>query len=182
MTDSRPRPQYGEYATPEVQAKAMGLPAVAPDPPAGTPTPAPEPVNSATEWDTPAAKRVAPRGGLVNQIVTLALLALGLVNVLSGISTYLSLPTLIQTAYDQLGVGRYTATALASMLGIVAIAVSATVWTVTAWICVRLLRRARMSWWVPLLGAAVTALALAVILSVAVLSDPAFSAYTAGLG
>jgi len=30
MTDPRPRPQYGEYATPEEQAKAMGITAPAP--------------------------------------------------------------------------------------------------------------------------------------------------------
>jgi hypothetical protein len=29
VTDPRPRPQYGEYATPEEQAKAMGIPAPA---------------------------------------------------------------------------------------------------------------------------------------------------------
>ena len=38
MTDPRPRPQYGEYATPEEQAKAMGItaPAQAPADPAAT--------------------------------------------------------------------------------------------------------------------------------------------------
>ena len=26
MTEQRPRPQYGEYATPQAQAEAMGVP------------------------------------------------------------------------------------------------------------------------------------------------------------
>ena len=52
MTDSRPRPQYGEYATPEEQAKAIGSPApTAPDRTA--------PDSSAPESTAPASPPVA---------------------------------------------------------------------------------------------------------------------------
>jgi hypothetical protein len=114
-------------------------------------------------------------------VVTFGLLALGLFNFITGFGAFLTLPTFIQTAYDQLGAGEYGPTALASALGIVAIVASGTLWLATAWICLRLLQRGRMSWWVPLVGAAATLIALTVILSVAILADPTFTAFTAGL-
>jgi hypothetical protein len=196
MTDPRPRPRYGEYSTPEVQARAKGLPEATPvtatGPESAPATPvrahaaaarsaAPGPADSTTVPDRPRSPERATPGGLLNRVVTLGLLALGLFNFFSGFAAFLTLPTFIQTAYDQLGAGEYGPTALASALGIVAIVVSGALWLGTAWICLRLLQRGRTSWWVPLVGAAATVIALTVIMSVAILSDPTFAAFTAGL-
>lgn len=181
MTDSRPRPQYGEYATPEVQAKAMGMRHAPTTPLVRRPEPAgAQPV--ATAPAVPAATASGAPTGQINRIVTVALLALGLINVLASIGSYLALPDTIQSVYNQLGAGKYTSAALASALGIVAVAMGAVFWLVTALISVQRLRRGRTAWWVPLVGAAATFIALAIIMSIAVLSDPAFAAYSTTVG
>jgi len=62
MTDPRPRPQYGEYATPEEQAKAMGIsaPATAPvDPAATTSTAATSPAATTSAATSSATTSVA---------------------------------------------------------------------------------------------------------------------------
>lgn len=159
MTEQRPRPQYGEYATPQVQAEAMGLPSAVPP-------------------SVPAQQPVAVRRpGQANLIVTITLLALGLVNIATSVRSYLDLPGSIQGVYDQLGYGTYTSTALASSLGIVALALSVVMWLATAAVSALLLRRNRLSWWVPLVGGALQFLAIAIVMMVAVVSDPAFLAY-----
>jgi hypothetical protein len=169
MTDQRPRPQYGEYATPQAQAQAMGLssPGHAPAPAAGPAAP------TAAGAAAPTARG---RRGQANLVVTVALLALGLVNVATSIGSYLDLPGAIQTVYDQLGYGTYTADALAHSLGILAVVLSVVIWLATAAVCALLIRKHRLSWWVPLVGAAVLFVAIAIVMTVAVASDPAFAA------
>jgi hypothetical protein len=160
MTEQRPRPQYGEYATPQVQAEAMGLPSAVPPP--------------SVLAERPVAVR---RPGQANRIVTLMLLALGLVNVVLSAGNYLDLPGSIQTVYDQMGLGTYTSTALASSLGVVALVLSLVIWLTTAAVSALLLRRHRLSWWVPVVGAALLFIAIAIVMTVAVISDPAFLTY-----
>jgi hypothetical protein len=159
MTEQRPRPQYGEYATPQVQAEAMGLPTAVPP---------------SVSAERPVTVR---RPGQANRIVTLTLLALGLVNVVLSVGNYLDLPGSIQTVYDQMGLGTYTSTALASSLGVVALVLSVVIWLTTAAVSALLLRRHRLSWWVPVVGAALLFIAIAIVMTVAVISDPAFLAY-----
>lgn len=172
MTEQRPRPQYGEYATPQVQAQAMGLPAA----PAHAVPSVPPPVPDARPTDT------GHRRQQTNLIVTVTLLALGLVNVGMSVGSYGNLGATIQTVYDTLGYGTYTSGALAASLGIVAIVVSVVVWLVTAAVSALLLRKHRVSWWVPLVGATLVFVAIAIIMAVAVVSDPAFMTYLDTVG
>ncbi|HUG50716.1 MAG TPA: DUF6264 family protein [Terrimesophilobacter sp.] len=171
MTEQRPRPQYGEYATPQVQAQAMGLPT-----PAHAVPSVPPPVPDARPADT------GHRRQQTNLIVTVTLLALGLVNVGMSVGSYGNLGATIQTVYDTLGYGTYTSGALAASLGIVAIVVSVVVWLVTAAVSALLLRKHRVSWWVPLVGATLVFVAIAIIMTVAVVSDPAFMTYLDTVG
>jgi hypothetical protein len=157
MTEPRPRPQYGEYATPQVQAEAMGLPSAVPP-----------------SVQRPIAVR---RPGQANLIITLTLLALGLVNIAMSVRNYLDLPGSIQTVYDQMELGTYTSTSLASSLGVLALVLSVVIWLATAAVSALLLRRHRLSWWVPLVGAALLFVAIAIVMTVAVISDPAFVSY-----
>jgi hypothetical protein len=96
--DSRPRPAYGEYATPEAQAKAMGF-----SHPVGSPVPgAPAaPLHSVAPpiASSPADSIAARSGRPVNRVVTIALLTLGLLNILASASSYLNLPATLQTIY-----------------------------------------------------------------------------------
>jgi hypothetical protein len=133
---------------------------------------------SAVPPSVPAQQPVAVRRpGQANLIVTITLLALGLVNIATSVRSYLDLPGSIQGVYDQLGYGTYTSTGLASSLGIVALALSVVMWLATAAVSALLLRRNRLSWWVPLVGGALQFLAIAIVMMVAVVSDPAFLAY-----
>ncbi|GAB3036931.1 hypothetical protein GCM10027052_14320 [Parafrigoribacterium mesophilum] len=183
MTEQRPRPRYGEYATPQAQAEAMGLPAAAPASP-GIPQQLTPP---ATGHPAPALRNVrsddvAHRREQTNLIVTVTLLALGLVNIAMSIGSYANLGTTIQSVYDQLGYGTYTSGALASSLGLVAIAVSVVVWLATAAVSTLLIRKHRISWWLPLVGATLLFITIAVIMTVAVVSDPAFMTYLDKMG
>jgi hypothetical protein len=183
MTEQRPRPRYGEYATPQAQAEAMGLPAPAHTAPGVTHQSAP------TRPGHPAAARrdlrpddLAHRREQTNLIVTVTLLALGLVNVGMSVGSYANLGSTIQTVYDRLGYGTYTSDDLAASLGVVAIAVSVVVWLATAAVSALLIRKHRLSWWVPLVGATLLFVAIAVIMTVAVVSDPAFMTYLDTMG
>jgi Family of unknown function (DUF6264) len=51
------------------------------------------------------------------------------------------------------------------------------IWLTTAAVSALLLRRHRLSWWVPVVGAALLFIAIAIVMTVAVISDPAFLAY-----
>jgi hypothetical protein len=168
MTDQRP--QYGELATPEEQRRAAGLPpldevVVAPVAPA-----APAPV--------PVADALPRRSHPVDRFATIALLAYGLVNlVITGLS-YLDLPTVMNETMSILGIeGEFTNFAAARTWGTIAAAVLAIGWCVTAALSIRRLRRGRVTWWLPLVGAAVTMIVVSVCIAVPMMSDPAFVAY-----
>jgi hypothetical protein len=64
MTDPRPRPQYGEYATPEEQAKAMGIVAPSPTDAGSAPSDSPTPIVPAVDGaqKPPAYGESAPAG------------------------------------------------------------------------------------------------------------------------
>ena len=79
MTDSRPRPQYGEYATPEQQAAAMGRAYVPPPDPA---TRVVHAVPAPGESAAPASLQLG--GNLIDRFVTIFQLGVGFVLLLSS--------------------------------------------------------------------------------------------------
>ncbi|WP_141879566.1 DUF6264 family protein [Homoserinimonas aerilata] len=196
--DSAGRPAYGERATPEEQAKARGFAApaagepsaVIPDATGSRVTPDGS-RDSVPAWSVPAwpasapASAAAPRAESGQQpaprkadrIVTIVLLSLGLLNVLWGIPGFLSLANTLQLAYDQMGVGQYGAAGLAGTMGVVAIVSQLVIWAATAWGSLQRMKRGRLAWWVPLVGAAVAFIVVAVVFTIAILADPTFMAY-----
>nr|WP_262927701.1 DUF6264 family protein [Microbacterium sp. NIBRBAC000506063] len=84
MSDTRPRPQFGEYATPEQQRAAMGLP---PETVAPAPALAPEPVAPS---DGAASAPPKPRRRW-DRFLTFALLAYGLITVISAGISYMNI-------------------------------------------------------------------------------------------
>lgn len=110
-------------------------------------------------------------------MVTVALLALGLVYLIGGASGYLDLPTTLDTVYAQFGIGVYTPTATTSAFGIAFVATQSIIWIVVAVWSYRRLSSGRRSWWVPVLGAAATFLVTVALLGALLGSDPAFLAY-----
>ena len=179
---SRPRAQYGEYATPEEQQRARGVPdpiseadaepaaalkGDAPPPPA-PPTAAP-PVSP-----SPAAATARKHPHPVDRIITLVLLALGLFLLLNGIPGYLALADALQMVYDQVGAGTYPATEVAASLGVTAIVVQAVIWVLTATSAWFAMKRGKLAWWIALVGGALSFIATMVIVSIALFADPGF--------
>jgi Family of unknown function (DUF6264) len=88
MTDDRPIPQYGEYATPQQQAAAMGRDYV----PAAPAEPAPP---------IPSTEPMPDAGHIVDRFVTVFQLGIGLVTLLS--SDYFHLSENANTLLQELG-------------------------------------------------------------------------------
>lgn len=186
MTD---RPQYGEYATPEEQRRLAGLPpldAVA-DAPAATTVPesatpldsSASPASASTAFSGPASAKSLGRPW--DRIITIALLAYGVINVFMTAMSYLDLPTLMNQSMEILGIdGKFTNFAQGKIWGTVAAVVLVVGWVITAWLSLRRLRRGKLTWWVPLVGAAVTMIVASICITVPMMGDPAFIAYVSG--
>ncbi|MFT4156431.1 MAG: DUF6264 family protein [Microbacterium sp.] len=169
MTEYTPR--YGELATPEQQRIAAGLPPV-------SEMLAPEPEEQiADAVAVPAPRRSADR------IATIALLAYGLFDVVTTGISYLDLPAVLTETMKILGIdGEFTQYAQGRLWGMIAAIVLAVGWVVTAVLSVRRLRRGRIAWWFPVVGAVGTVGLALICVVVPVLSDPAFIEYFANAG
>ncbi|WP_226532487.1 DUF6264 family protein [Microbacterium paraoxydans] len=178
MTDQRP--QYGELATPEEQRRAAGLPpldevAIAP------PAPPAAPIDAAA---APASGgSPTPRRRPVDRLVTVALLAYGLVNVVVTGLSYLDLPNVMNETMRILGIdGEFTNFAQGRIWGTIGAIVLAAGWAITAALSIRRLRRGRLTWWLPIVGAIVTGVIVSMCIAVPMMSDPAFIAYLTSVG
>jgi hypothetical protein len=185
----KPRPQYGEYATPEQQAAAAGIPyrphahaapphgqvpAAVPPPPAhdtrvGGPGPAPTGVQaSGRRWDF---------------VLSSLLLGYGLFTVLVGSAQYTDLAGLINTQlYAPQKIGTFVSSPLSERLGVVIVVSQIVLYVLTAAITVARLRAGRIAFWVPICGALVFGAVVFACLASLVLGDPAYQAWVAHLG
>ncbi|HOA86096.1 MAG: hypothetical protein GX871_03865 [Microbacteriaceae bacterium] len=192
MTDGRERPEFGEYATPEEQqALRMPLdPRASHDPSAplaqlasmenANYTPLP-PAAAPGMPDAPPAP--ARRGGLANRIVTLALLAYGLVSVLTTIPRYLDFASLANEAFQMAGIpGEFSNFAQGSTMGTAAAFILAVGFALTAWVAIRRLRRGQRAWWVPIVGSLVVNIPVVICLMTALMNDPAMIDYASLVG
>jgi hypothetical protein len=172
MSDDRPRPQYGEYATPEEQRARIRQPDATFDldagkaPDAAPPAPAPIP--------TPAAGPAARNPRAMDRIATIALLALGLFEVLRSIPGFVDPNELLTQLLTQFGVdGGLSDPAGARAWGAAAAVLLAVGWFATAAVSVWNLRAGRLSFWIPLLGGVVFTLLASMLLVVPLMMDPA---------
>lgn len=188
MTDaSRPAPQYGEYATPEEQAEiirrsiprsgdpaqraavsegdAQVLPVAAA---ASSADPATAPVANAAR---DAAAAPARRG---DRLITILLLAYGLYTVVTTVPQLIDYAGFAETWMTMAGLdAAFTATAQGRAWGTTAAVLFAAGWIVTALLSWWAMARGRLSWWIALVGAAVTFILVSLCLSVPLLNDPA---------
>ncbi|MBW1638454.1 hypothetical protein G3H63_05075 [Microbacterium resistens] len=176
---SDPRPQYGEYATPEEQRRRAGLPEEVTPPAAATAAPAAAAPATAAPAPTDSAAARTPRPA--DRLITIALLAYGLVNVIMSVISYSDVSRLMSESMRILGIdGEFTNYEQGRLWATIASIVLIVGWTATAAWAVTRLRRGRTSWWVPLVGAVVSTVLASICLSVALLGDPAFLAYLGG--
>lgn len=182
MTDQTPdsappRPQYGEYATPEEQRARIRQPdattlAASAGPAIQVePTPATAVPGRAT---APAAAVVERRPRPFDRIVTFALLAYGLVNVVTSIPALVDYGDYTDTVFKLLGVDvELSDPAAGRPWGIAAAIVLAVGWAITAALSLWSLRRGRLTWWIPLVGGIVFTFACGTLMLVPLMSDPA---------
>lgn len=176
MTDQRP--QYGELATPEEQRRAAGLPPL--DEVVLAP---PAPPTTGAAMPDQSAGIPATRPHPVDRFVTIALLAYGLMNVIITGLSYLDLPTVMNETMKILGVeGEFSNFAQGRTWGTIAAIVLAIGWAITAVLSIRRLRRRRITWWLPIVGAVATMIVVTICISVPMMNDPAFVAYLSKVG
>ncbi|KHK98456.1 hypothetical protein LK09_05525 [Microbacterium mangrovi] len=177
--DRRPRPQFGEYATPEQQRAHIREPASEPPAP---PTPGAPPFSRMPPPAVPPspsgrAQQVA-QPHAADRLVSLMLLGFGAVNVVLSIPQFLNLSALATQTMALQGIpGTFTNTSAAQVWGVVATVVLIAGYLCTLTLSLRRLRRGKIAWWVPLAGAAVTYAVVFVCVVVPLFGDPAISAY-----
>lgn len=185
-SDPRPRPQYGEYATPEEQRARIRQPDATwaldngQDPaahaaggirPPSSVAPAPSSAPAAVGAPVAARRRV-------DRVVASVLLGYGLVNV---VLTILSLSDFsafadeffrtagIDGTFTNLAAGRGWAAAASILLGLGWLAATLLTW--------RVARRGALVWWIPIVGAVLSWLLFTACIMVPLMSDPAVTAY-----
>ena len=164
----RPRPAYGEYATPEEQRARMGLP----DPVAPIAPPAAPPAAAGI----PSA--VSPAKPPADRIITLILLVVGAVNVIFSAPGLFAAGASFALTYEAAGIpGEFTNTQAADTWGAIAGVVLIASYLLTALVTWRRLQAGKVSWWIPVVGAAVCYAIILACLTVPIAGDPAFQEY-----
>lgn len=165
MSEPRPRPEYGEYASPEEQRIRQGLPAVPPVPPhnplADTPAPAIGPPPGAV-------------AGLANRVITVALLVFGALSVLGTLPAFLRFDEALSEQLSTMGMGELADPATVRIIGIVGLIVFVVCWALGAWWSLRRLKAGKSSWWIPLIAAVAAYLIVSIALTAALLNDPGY--------
>ncbi|MFG6502640.1 DUF6264 family protein [Microbacterium sp. P05] len=196
--DARPRPQYGEYATPEEQrariaqpnatdalsaGESLDLPADA-GPAFGTRGPVAASAQDSAEQQasTPSRPSGAPisgprtRGQLIDSVITVFLLTYGLINLLGTVPMLLMFEQFADSALEMWGSNEsFSNLATGRLWGTVAAIVLVVGWLLTAFFAWRRLRRRKLAFWVPLVGAAVTLVLITVCVTIPLVGDPAFA-------
>lgn len=172
MSDPRPRPEYGEYATPDEQVAAGGTAIDPPEAPTGENPPEtrsaafPPPTTSPIPGPAP---RVAPQWDVT---LTMALLFFGAFSIVSSAPGYIDFSDTLTSAAAIMDIGKPTNAGLANAFGVVALAVQIAVYTAVLVITLRRLRSKRLTFFVPLAGGVAAAVLLSVIMGVLIAVDP----------
>ncbi|MBF4512478.1 hypothetical protein ITJ66_08250 [Plantibacter sp. VKM Ac-2885] len=192
MSESRPRPQFGEYASPEEQRARIAEPideqraeelGIAPVVPVDRqPRQQQEPTLREQTREPgvvqPGAPTVAARRPVAgDRIATSILLGLGLVGLIVTMPGLLDLPGLIRPALVQMGVSGYSSDGLASAMGILALGLQIALWVGAIILSSRSLRAGRLTFWIPLVAGVAANLVVVICLAVAMGADPAFMEY-----
>ncbi len=180
---SRPRPQYGEYATPQEQAKiiADSLPPVSP---LLVPSPVPQasrPPDASTRVGTVPAPSTARRPRRWDLILSAALLGYATINVIGQLAARDTLAAILKQFFASQGIGEYTPTALTTSLGNLLNVITLALFVLTVLATVWMLRRGRVAFWVPIAGGVLASIVALVFVVVLLGSDPAAVAYLRGI-
>lgn len=178
--DARPAPRYGQYATPEEVAAALGLPA---PPKPGERLDARPPAGIGTNGSAAASSRSSapPLTGARSwdRFATIFLLLFGLANLVLGAPALLQLDaTLRESLVDFPGIGDIAFGAATRWVGQGILVAHALVFTGTALLAWRRLGSGRISFWVPLVGALAAMIVVVAGVSFIPILDPVFAEST----
>ena len=197
--EPRPKPQYGEYATPQEQAKiiADSLPPVSPllvhpvpvspgpIPPAPVPPvlssgvvgKPPRTPHSKTRLTGPSPTEPRRRPRRWDIILTAGLLGYATINVVTQLIARDTLATIATQFFVAQGIGAYTPTALTTSLGNTLNVVTLALFVATVLVTIWMLRRGRVAFWVPIAGGVTATIVALVFVVILLQSDPAFVAF-----
>lgn len=172
---SRPAPQYGEYATPEEVARITGRPVPGSEP-APPPVPSPSPTERSSSW--PSDERPARPPLRWDPPVTIALLMVGLWNVITSIpafwnldrelaQSFAAMPADLGVDLSDVQLGEPTLIGGRILLGVWIV-----LFLVALGVSVTRLRARRRAFWVPLVAGVVAILAVVVAMTAIMLIDP----------
>lgn len=195
MPDERPRPQYGEYATPQEQIIAGGIAVPSREEPsvhvrsadsrdsraaATSSFPAPSP-DSRIDGAAPSgsATELSPQKRPFDTFVATFLLSLNAFLVISSSSSWAELPATLRDTYTQLGYGEFTSIELASTMGTIIAVVQSLLLIGAAVVSIVRLRAKRSAWWVPLVFGIASVVVTLVLTAVVMMTDPALAAFIA---
>ncbi|KAA9110141.1 DUF6264 family protein [Microbacterium rhizomatis] len=186
---ARPRPEYGEYATPEEQRARIQQPDLTyaletgQDPervelrphPTGDPhAPAPAWVPLPPNIDAAAASRAGRRR--IDVIVAMVLLGYGLVQVVLTSIQSVNFSAFAQQFMTLAGIsGDFTNLDQGRTWGLIGAIAFSVGWILTALVVFVRARHGRTVWWVPVVGAAISFIVLTTCLMVPLLNDPAIT-------
>jgi Family of unknown function (DUF6264) len=156
MTDDRPLPQYGEYATPEQQAAAMGRHYVAPLPPqpVAPVVPAPQPVAPEDRLQVP--------GHRIDRFATIFQLGIAIAVLIN--SDYFHLSENVNPTFTEVGIPLQLPASI-DQLGGLLLAVNVVALAGTMVWAYWTLRRGRLAFYIPFLGYLAFAIFLGVVLA-----------------
>ncbi|SEN10914.1 DUF6264 family protein [Cryobacterium luteum] len=175
--DPRPRPQYGELAPegwtwqpPQDEDRASPAPSPTAGAGAGTPPLRNHPAFPSTP---PPSRRTGQRTAPGwDRPLTIGLLTFGLLVTLYGAFSLGALPDAMQLIYTQQNLGTYTPAAGIGTLTTAGAILVVFVWLATTAVSVRLLLQHRRAFYVPIIGGAVSIVALFAFMLAAMLNDP----------
>ncbi|MFM6974843.1 MAG: DUF6264 family protein [Agromyces sp.] len=180
MTDERPRPQFGEYATREEQLARIKAPSPEQlDHDHAPATPAPEQRQSASLTD---AKLLASNRTQFNVVGTIAFLVYGLIEVVITAPTFLDMSVLINAQLAAFAeslnatIDPYPITQAATLAGYGLIAVWVLLWLGAALWSWRRLRGQKFTLWIPFFAGVLANLIAGVVITVLLFNDPTVSA------
>ena len=185
--DERPRPQYGEYATPEEVAEARGPLPVEPTDPVSrlaAPISKVESGRAAKAGTRPSPglrSAPPPRGAPVaarhprqaNNLITVLLIVVGIWNTVTSIPSYLDFGPVLSQGVALAGYGTFSFGAVAHTAGIVLLAVSLLLLIGAVGVSLQLIRSGRRSIWVPVVAGTLYLVASLVVMTVVVANTPA---------
>jgi hypothetical protein len=141
------------------------------------PEPAPVPPTAAPTG-LPFQQPAQAQPHAADRLVTMMLLGFGLVNVVLQIPAYLDIASFADQWMKLMGIpGTFTATSSSQTWGTVAAILFGLGYVVTLLLSLRRLRRGKVTWWLPLVGAVVTSIAAGICVLVPIMNDPAVASY-----